>query len=68
MKILRDVFEIIGVVALTVAGGMIASLPTALIICRAIETKSWLLGLLAFVVFVLTASVGLYIKSNLEAE
>ena len=65
MKILRDVFEIIGVVALTVAGGMIASLPTALIICRAIETKSWLLGALAFAVFILTFSIGIYL---MEAE
>ena len=68
MNFLRDVFKIMGLVTLIVVFGMLLSVPTSLILSRAIETGSWLLGLLAFAVFVLTVSVGFYIMSNLEAE
>ena len=68
MNSLLDVFEIMGLVTLIVVVAVLLSLPTALIYGWAIETGSWLLGLLAFAVFVLTVSVGFYIMSNLEAE
>jgi len=61
MNFLRDVFEIMGQVTLIVMVGMFATLPTALVVGLAIEYESWLLGLLAFAVFVLTTSVVVYL-------
>ena len=61
MNFLRDVFEIMGQVTLIVMVGMFATLPTGLVVGLAIEYESWLLGLLAFAVFVLTTSVVVYL-------
>lgn len=64
MNSLRDLFKIMGEVALFVVVGMLASLPSTLVMYLAIENESWLLGVLTFVLFVLTISVGVYLEDR----
>lgn len=61
---MKDLLEIMGKVALFVVVGMLASLPITLMMYLAIERGSWLLGVLTFVLFVLTVSVGVYLEDR----
>jgi len=58
---LKDLIEILGGVFLTVIVGMIMTLPTVIVAYFAYERGSWLLGILAFVVFLVSVSVAVYI-------
>lgn len=58
---MRELLEIMGQATLIVMVGLLMALPTTLAVFLAIEYESWLLGLLAFAVFVLTTSVWVYL-------
>ena len=62
---MNDLLKIMGQVTLTVMVGMLMVLPTASAVYLAIVYESWLLGALAFAVFILTFSIGIYL---MEAE
>jgi len=66
MNFLRDVFKIMGLVTLIVVFGMLLSVPTSLILSRAIETGSWLLGLLAFLLFITIVSIAVVAEDRLR--
>ena len=58
---MKDLLKIMGQVALIIIVGLLMALPATLAVFLAIEYESWLLGLLAFAVFVLTTSVVVYL-------
>ena len=58
---MRELLEIVVQVTQVVMVGLLMALPTTLAVFLAIEYESWLLGLLAFAVFVLTTSVVIYL-------
>lgn len=58
---MRELLEIVGQATLIVMVGLLMALPATLAVFLAIEYESWLLGLLAFAVFVLTTSVWVYL-------
>ena len=64
MNSLRDVLETMGQVTLFVVCGLAASLPATLMMYLAIERESWLLGVLTFVLFVLTVTFGIYLADR----
>ena len=64
MNSLRDMFETMGQVTLFVVCGLAASLPATLMMYLAIERESWLLGMLTFVLFVLTVTLGIYLDER----
>ncbi len=58
---MRELLEIMGQATLIVMVGLLMALPTTLAVFLAIVHDSWLLGTLAFAVFVLTTSVWVYL-------
>ena len=51
---------------LIVARGMMVGSPTMIVAYFAIEKQSWLLGLLAFVTFIVSIGVAIAIKERVE--
>jgi len=49
-----------------VACGMMVGSPTMIVAYFAIEKQSWLLGILAFVVFIVSIGVAIAIKERVE--
>ena len=64
MNSLRDMFETMGQVTLFVVCGLAACLPVTLLMYLAIERESWLLGMLTFVLFVLTVTLRIYLDER----
>ncbi len=58
---MRELLEIVGQATLIVMVGLLMALPATLAVFLAIEYESWLLGTLAFAVFILTFSIWVYL-------